>query len=70
MILNRAETSIICENGILIEPKASIGVFDFGKAEEIVQEGYDATMALMDSIKDAIQLRVSDSAIVAKTNRI
>ena len=66
MILNRAETSIICENGILIEPKASIGVFDFGKAEEIVQEGYDATMALMDSIKDAIQLRVSDSALLQK----
>lgn len=66
MILNRAETSIICENGILIEPKASIGVFDFGKAEEIVQEGYDATMALMDSIKGAIQARVSDSALLQK----
>ena len=66
MILNRAETSIICENGILIEPKASIGVFDFGKAEEIVQEGYEATMALMDSIKDAIHLRVSDSVLLHK----
>jgi len=66
MILNRAETSIICENGILIEPSASIGVFDFGKAEEIVQDGYDATMALMDSIKGAIQLRVSDSALSQK----
>lgn len=66
MILNRAETSIICENGILIEPKASIGIFDFGKAEEIVKEGYDATMALMDSIKGAIQLRVSDSVLLQK----
>jgi NTE family protein len=66
MILNRAETSIICENGIIIEPKASIGIFDFGKAEEIVQDGYDATMALMDSIKDAIQERVSDSVLLQK----
>lgn len=66
MILNRAETSIICENGILIEPKASIGVFEFGKAELIVQEGYDATMALMDSIKVAIHLRVSDSVLWQK----
>lgn len=64
MILNRAETSIICENGILIEPSASIGVFDFGKAAKIIQEGYDATMAVMDSIKLAIGDRVSDSVLL------
>jgi len=66
MILNRTETSIICDNGILIEPKASIGVFDFGRAEKIVQEGYDAAMAVMDSIKGAIQSRISDSVLLQK----
>ena len=66
MILNRAETSIICENGILIEPNASIGVFDFGNAEKIVQEGYDAAMKVMPQIKEAIKQRVSDSVLLQR----
>lgn len=59
MIVNRSKTAIMCENGILIEPKDNIGVFDFSKAELMIKNGYDATMLLMDSIKKVIGRRVS-----------
>lgn len=57
MIINRAETTVMCDNGILIEPEEAAGVFDFTKADLMIQSGYNATIALMDTIKKSIERR-------------
>lgn len=58
MIINREPTSIICQNGILIEPDEPISIFGFDEGDKAIKAGYDATMAIMDSIKQMISRRV------------
>ncbi len=59
MIIDRRPSTIICENGILIEPDQPIGIFGFDKADKAIEAGYNATMAAMDDIKSLVQRRVS-----------
>lgn len=47
-----------CSQGILIEPNSNVGTFDFGKAQQAIDSGYNHTMKLMDSLK----LMISSSA--------
>jgi len=59
MVIDRRPSTIICENGILIEPDQPIGVFGFDEADKAIEAGYNATIAVMDEIKSLIQRRVS-----------
>ena len=65
MVVNRSDLSLMCENGILITPNVKIGTFDFDKAKEAIQEGYDATISQIEEIKQRIKRR-SDSANLNK----
>ena len=68
MVINRNDVNIICENGILISPKVSIGTFDFEKARIAILEGYIATIKVIDEIKEQIPRRISiDSLTVKRT---
>jgi NTE family protein len=66
MLLRRDDFSIICENGILIEPKATAGTFDFSGIADIIAVGYEATMAKMDTIKMNIERRESAESLAAR----
>ncbi len=68
MVINRNNPQSLCENDILISPKVNIGTFDFDKAKEAIQAGYDATMASMDDIKTLIRKRVEKVELEAKRN--
>ena len=59
MVINRSDVSTLCENGILVSPKVSIGTFDFGKAQIAIQEGYEATINSIDEIKARISRRTN-----------
>jgi len=50
--------SVICDNGILIEPNTDqFGLFDFKNINAIVNEGYISTIQKMNDIKNNIQRR-------------
>ena len=66
MIINRNPSSIVCENGILIEPDEPISIFGFDQGDKAIKAGYDATMALMDSIKLLISARVTPEELANK----
>ncbi len=66
MILNRDPSSIICENGILIEPDEPISIFGFNEGDKAIEAGYRATMAVMDSIKMLIKRRVTVEEVMKK----
>jgi len=68
MVVNRSDLSLMCENGVLITPKMKIGTFDFDKAKEAIQEGYNATILQMDEIKLLIKRR-SDSIVLLKNRQ-
>jgi NTE family protein len=47
-----------CEPGIIIEPKTSTTLFDFGNAKQAIADGYASAMAHMAEIKAAIHRRL------------
>lgn len=66
MLIKREDFSIICENGILLEPKPNVATFDFSGINIAINEGYAVTMAKMDSIKSSIQRRVTAEEVSNK----
>ena len=66
MIINRNPSSIVCDNGILIEPDEPISIFGFDQGDKAIKAGYDATMALMDSIKLIISARITSEELALK----
>ena len=63
MIVSRDDYSIICENGILIDPNTKVRTFGFDFAEEAIADGYSATITKMDVIKSRIHRRTQKSEL-------
>jgi len=59
MLMTKTTFQLPCEMGIMIEPNIDISTFDFDKAKEAINGGYEATILLMDSIKAHVTRRVS-----------
>ncbi|MBP6090400.1 MAG: patatin-like phospholipase family protein [Crocinitomicaceae bacterium] len=66
MLVYNSNYSIPCDSNILIEPKIEIGTFEFEKVKLAIKAGYDATIALMDSISLKITRRISLEELTAK----
>lgn len=54
-----------CNEGIIIEPKTDVTIFDFGSAKQAVADGYASAMARMPEILAEVHRRV-DPATLAK----
>jgi len=59
MVISRDDYSIICENGILIDPETKVRTFGFEMAADAIADGYNATIAQMEVIKERISRRRS-----------
>jgi NTE family protein len=60
MFSSHSNYSLPCESGIIITPELStMGTFEFDKIQEAIDEGYNSTVAKMDSILLNVELRVS-----------
>ncbi len=70
MLMMKTDYSVICENGIIIEPQLNdIGLFDFSQSKYVIDEGYKETMKRMPEIKAAIARRVSvEERTIKRTN--
>ncbi len=69
MLMLKTDYSVICENGIIIEPKLNdIGLFDFSQSKYVIDEGYKETIKRMPEIKAAIARRVSVEERTIKRN--
>ncbi|MNK24828.1 NTE family protein RssA [compost metagenome] len=58
MLVTHTKFNIPCEEGIIIEPKAEISTFDFEQVDDAIDAGYEAALAMMDSIKSMVDVRV------------
>lgn len=63
MLVSHTTFKIPCESGIIIEPKSNISTFDFEEVDEAINAGYVSTIAMMDSIKNALDSRVSSEEL-------
>jgi len=60
MIMKRTDYDIPEEEGLLIQMRLpDVSLLDFHKAKEVMQIGYDRTIAVIDSIKASIEREVS-----------
>lgn len=64
MLMYQSGFEVECAPGIMIEPVLTTGTFDFEKASEIIEIGYQATISKIDSIKKVFP--ISDSAQLAQ----
>ncbi|MBL4657408.1 MAG: patatin-like phospholipase family protein [Flavobacteriales bacterium] len=66
MLVRREDFTIICDNGILIQPEHSASTFAFNNVQSIIDSGYNAAMAKMPEIKASISRRVSREELANK----
>lgn len=59
MLVRREDFTIICDNGILIQPEHPVSTLAFDNVQSIIDSGYAATMARMPEIKASISRRIS-----------
>ncbi|MBK8498156.1 MAG: patatin-like phospholipase family protein [Flavobacteriales bacterium] len=55
--------SVICENGVIVEPKTDVGLFDFSDPGKAIEAGYTEAMARMPDILAQVHQRVPRSLL-------
>ncbi len=55
--------SVLCENGVIIEPRTTTGVFDFSEPGVSIEDGYNEAIRRMPEILAQVQRRVSRSEL-------
>ncbi len=58
--------SVICENGVIVEPRTDIGLFDFNDPGPAIEDGYTEAMKRMPEILAQVQQRVPRSVLTER----
>jgi len=66
MLQSKSDYSIMCEAGVIIEPKTDVGLFNFGNVQPLIDSGYVATMRKMPFIKACFDRRVDPEMLNIK----
>ncbi|MBL4624354.1 MAG: patatin-like phospholipase family protein [Flavobacteriales bacterium] len=66
MLVNQTDYSILCAKGVMIEPQTSVGTFEFSRADELIELGYQSTIAKIDEIKELIAKRVTKQELTVR----
>lgn len=69
MLVSHTAFEIPCESGIIIQPKPNISTFDFEDVDEAIDAGYNATILMIDSIKNATDHRISTEELNNKRSQ-
>ncbi len=67
LLIAKSDSLEVINNGIYLQPNVrSYSGFDFKKAKDLIQAGYDCAMAKMDLFEEKVSRRVSKAEIDAK----
>ena len=69
MLTTPTNYALSCCDGIVIEAKTDIGVFEFERAKEAIDEGYSKTLEKIDSIVKLVGRKVEPELLVLKRNQ-
>lgn len=69
MLMSKSNFSPVCENGVIIQPWANVGVFNFESAQRLIDSGYVATMRKMPEIKAYISNYQNDERLAESRKR-
>ncbi|PST82021.1 patatin [Pedobacter yulinensis] len=69
MFLSKSDSTLVGKNGTYIQPELSdFSVSNFAPVAELIQKGYEATMAEMDKIRAAVARREDQTALSRRRN--
>lgn len=68
MLKSKSNYTMLCEAGVIIEPKTEVPLFNFSDLQSTIDSGYVAAMRQMDFIKQNIQVRVDSTELYKKRN--
>ncbi len=63
MLQSKSNYNILCESGVIIEPKTEVSLFNFSNLQPIIDSGYAAAMRQMDYIKKYVERRVDSTEL-------
>lgn len=66
MLQSKSNYDILCEGGVIIEPKTDVGLFEFGNVQPLIDSGYAAAMRQMDFITTFVEKRVTKEELAIK----
>jgi NTE family protein len=66
MLQSKSNYNILCEGGVIIEPKTNVGLFNFSDVQPIIDSGYAATMRHMEFIKQYVERRTDSTEMSIK----
>ncbi len=66
MLQSKSNYNILCEGGVIIEPKTEVSLFNFTDPKPIIDSGYVAAMRKMDFIKQLFERRTDSLELAAK----
>ncbi|MEO6882546.1 MAG: patatin-like phospholipase family protein [Bacteroidia bacterium] len=66
MLMSKTDYALNCPDGIIINPKTDIALFDFDNPQELIDSGYAATMRQISEIKICIQRQVDPTILAEK----
>lgn len=69
MLVSYSNFELPCEEGFIIEPQVSISTFNFSDAKTAIDEGYNSTMAIIDSLKQYVQGRTTKKELQQKRHQ-
>jgi NTE family protein len=61
--------SVICENGVIIEPRTGTSLFDFSNPAEAITDGYRETVRRMPEIRAQLQRYEAHEEVMARRQR-
>lgn len=66
MLVTYSDFSLPCEEGLIILPQTSVETFDFEDVQKAIQDGYNAALQQIDSLKQQISRRVSREEMTSR----
>lgn len=66
MIQSKSNYDILCEGGVIIEPKTTVALFNFSNVQPLIDSGYAATMRQMDYIKQYVERKTTPEELAIK----
>lgn len=66
MLVSHTSFEIPCDDGIIIFPKLNVSTFEFKDVGQAIEAGYRTTLQMIDSIKNAIHVRISPEELTLK----
>ncbi|MGZ6540069.1 MAG: patatin-like phospholipase family protein, partial [Bacteroidia bacterium] len=63
MLQSKSNYNILCEGGVIIEPKTNVGLFNFSDVQPLIDSGYASAMRQMDFIKQYVSRRVDSTEL-------